>query len=956
MNSKSPRKLKEDLKAARQKIELLIAVLDGNAAASDGGLGSECAHAASALRALLFENEIPENYTVAVIGRFKAGKSSFVNELLGRRLAGEQTSPETAAVTTFAYGSKVRATINLIDRNVWSELKEAYSKDPTDPEAHRLSNWFKFADGQEPFDLDELERTHVKPGGSKLVFELVLSSDEKEQKRRESDFRESVKQFTSSTKPHHCLVEAIEIETPSPVLAEGVVLIDTPGLDDTERFRVQLTERAVQDVDAVLFLTKSGASYGQSEKDFLLSLLRKGTVKQLMFVVTQVDHTYEQHVNQSEFDDESPASISTRIESERRRIRTEVEQTLNELTSDGNSTSAQRFREQLDAVPISFTSVTNHRMWMKGKEVKFPISADDPGGMEGVKRSLFTILSTESRLADARHNIRVGTELVVQKLGSIVESRRNAVRGLRNKEMAEAKLSTFRSEFQQNGAEFEDLISLDIDVLKVSLANRSAVEQLAAENIALQADVVLAAYETIDSARHWKTRRGGNWGLLQQLQSRIANAVFPRVAEQLNAQTNQFSSFIDRFRSHLRTMSQKAQTIVERLEIGDDFVFDMEGSLRDFLGETLVSLQTLVAGEEGRIIALLEEFVDEEVEGKIADARARVAGIWGRGTTNAQTAEVRSFYIEVRKILREALVSHVTNRFEEFSSHLTGEAEALPARAIAEVKMQIERASADIRAAAEAALAGRKEAFERAAGELAAKLSSTQRELDSLFDGALIAAQMETLSESDAEEIDSTNNGVNGDIDAADVSAIRKRASKCVDRFTLRNGQAGWPYSKIFRADYVRGAVEVWLIDPYLSAHHQRRNLKEFIACLLDAEKIKVVNIVTILGDEGVGQQEKVFFDQLDRDVFSQFGTRINVVSDSELHDRFVVFDHGVVFKLGRGLDIYKPATGLSSVNSNLRRVRECEIDVFVYAADSRESIDLNRPGTSGGGVSPANY
>jgi len=76
------------------------------------------------------------------------------------------------------------------------------------------------------------------------------------------------------------------------------MLLDTPGLDDTERFCVQLTERAVEDVDAVLFLTKSGAAYGQSEKDFLLSLLRRGTVKQLIFVVTQVDQTYEQHVKQ----------------------------------------------------------------------------------------------------------------------------------------------------------------------------------------------------------------------------------------------------------------------------------------------------------------------------------------------------------------------------------------------------------------------------------------------------------------------------------------------------------------------------------------------------------------------------------------------------------------------------------------------------------------------------------
>ncbi|MGH8129075.1 MAG: hypothetical protein ACRETC_12075 [Gammaproteobacteria bacterium] len=47
------------------------------------------------------------------MGRFKAGKSSFVIELLERQLAGEDTSPETAAITTFRSGDEVRATVNL---------------------------------------------------------------------------------------------------------------------------------------------------------------------------------------------------------------------------------------------------------------------------------------------------------------------------------------------------------------------------------------------------------------------------------------------------------------------------------------------------------------------------------------------------------------------------------------------------------------------------------------------------------------------------------------------------------------------------------------------------------------------------------------------------------------------------------------------------------------------------
>src|ERR1035441_1281538 len=51
-------------------------------------------------RKLQISNEI----TVAVLGRFKAGKSSFLNHLLGRDLLPVGVVPVTAVVTEIAYG------------------------------------------------------------------------------------------------------------------------------------------------------------------------------------------------------------------------------------------------------------------------------------------------------------------------------------------------------------------------------------------------------------------------------------------------------------------------------------------------------------------------------------------------------------------------------------------------------------------------------------------------------------------------------------------------------------------------------------------------------------------------------------------------------------------------------------------------------------------------------------
>jgi ribosome biogenesis GTPase A len=122
MNPTRPSEVRRNLDIAHEKITRLKGVLQENTRETRWGLGTECEHVARKLGLLLSEHRVPEVYRIAVIGRFKVGKSAFVNELLGRRLAGEDTSPETAAVTTFRAGSVVRAKINFIERSVWKSL------------------------------------------------------------------------------------------------------------------------------------------------------------------------------------------------------------------------------------------------------------------------------------------------------------------------------------------------------------------------------------------------------------------------------------------------------------------------------------------------------------------------------------------------------------------------------------------------------------------------------------------------------------------------------------------------------------------------------------------------------------------------------------------------------------------------------------------------------------------
>ncbi|WP_043342809.1 MIT C-terminal domain-containing protein [Belnapia moabensis] len=975
MTPKNPLRIRQDLEKARGRIDLLVGVLRENQRERRWRLGEECARAADGLARLLQENTIPDDYKVAVIGRFKAGKSSFVNVLLGSKLAGEDTNPETAAVTTFRAGERILAKINLISKETWDDLKALHGKDPSDPAAHRIANWLKFS-GKDPkpsassqvevFDMTAIEREHIRLGGHTLTISLPQGKGAEADRKAGVEFRRKIKQFTSSTKPHHCLVESIEIETPSLILQQGVTLVDTPGLDDTERFRVHLTERAVEDVDAVLFLTKSGASYGQAEKDFLLRLLRKGTVRQLVFVVTQVDQTYDQHVRQARDQDEDAEPIGVRIEAERRRIRAEIEATLDELAGDAGAASTQRFREQLDSIEIAFTSAANHRDHERGERAAHPIDHDDPGGMRAVTSTLFRILSTESRLATTKRAVEQGTGSILQEMLTAIEKRRLVVEGIRNREVAEEKLATFRRQFEENGLRFGEVGRQASDVLKKELAVKARVGAVVSQNVALEADGILASYETDDAGRHWKTRRSGHWGYMADLQNRVANRVFPKVSEHLNSQTEEFGTFVDTFRAHLGSLSADAAMLIRDLEIGEELQLDIGTSLGEFLEKTLETQHDLIVAEEASIVALLEDFVDDEVEEKIAAARETVARVWGRGTTVSQTSEVRAFYREVRGILREAVQSHVERRFREFAQTLTEQAEALPERSISQVRAEIERASVDIKAAAEATLEGQKELFNRLVDQLKVATRAALLDVEVLLaeeDDTRFGASAPALvaAPSSAEPVPSgkpagrdapllkpsftvSEPPISDEEAIKDpVAAIRKRATRCVKRHTLRNGEKSWPFSRIFLAEYLQGATEIWLIDPYLAQPHQRRNLREFLEVVTAAAKPKNVHILTREMLDPTADSEREYYEGLDRTFFEKAGAKVTYTLDGHIHDRFVVLDTGYVFKLGRGLDIYKPVAGLGGRDPALRQTRACEIDVFA-AEEPEEGVEGKSP------------
>jgi GTPase SAR1 family protein len=84
-------------------------------------------------------------------------------------------------------------------------------------------------------------------------------------------------------------VAYVELGYPCDILKDNVVLVDTPGVNDLNEQRAEVTYGYVPRADAVLFLLDAGQALKDSERGFLASHILDGTRERLIFVLGKMD-------------------------------------------------------------------------------------------------------------------------------------------------------------------------------------------------------------------------------------------------------------------------------------------------------------------------------------------------------------------------------------------------------------------------------------------------------------------------------------------------------------------------------------------------------------------------------------------------------------------------------------------------------------------------------------------
>lgn len=84
-------------------------------------------------------------------------------------------------------------------------------------------------------------------------------------------------------------VTYVEVGYPAPMLRENITLVDTPGVNDLNEARAEITYGYVPRADAVIFLLDGGQALKDSEREFLSSHVLEGSRDRLIFVLGKID-------------------------------------------------------------------------------------------------------------------------------------------------------------------------------------------------------------------------------------------------------------------------------------------------------------------------------------------------------------------------------------------------------------------------------------------------------------------------------------------------------------------------------------------------------------------------------------------------------------------------------------------------------------------------------------------
>ena len=214
---------------------------------------------------------------IGVCGKIGAGKSTFINALLGIDVVRESLNSETTVLTKYRYsdsGNYIKLSYYKTHEwdSLWHSAVSANQASVRNDDGDYLSEFNRFS-------TDEIK------------LQLLNREDEVFYASSEAELKELVSKYISCESLYHYFIKEAEIGLTVYSMPKDVVVVDTLGIDDPVSYRVDFSNKYLNKSDIILLCVKADghllSSYELREYANLFSYVNDK--QQLYIVGTQYD-------------------------------------------------------------------------------------------------------------------------------------------------------------------------------------------------------------------------------------------------------------------------------------------------------------------------------------------------------------------------------------------------------------------------------------------------------------------------------------------------------------------------------------------------------------------------------------------------------------------------------------------------------------------------------------------
>jgi predicted GTPase len=204
-----------------------------------------------------------QKFSIGITGVMNAGKSTMLNALMGQEILGSAVVPETANLTIVKHG-RPEANVFYWNKEEWNRIESS---------AKEISSIKEFVNETKKIFGDDL---------TKLI---------KEESHFEQVDINNLTAFTSAeASGKKCnLVKYVELKSDLKFLADGIEIVDTPGLDDPVIQREEITKEYLSQCDLMLHLMNVSQSATLKDVEFIIDALLYQNITKLLVVITRAD-------------------------------------------------------------------------------------------------------------------------------------------------------------------------------------------------------------------------------------------------------------------------------------------------------------------------------------------------------------------------------------------------------------------------------------------------------------------------------------------------------------------------------------------------------------------------------------------------------------------------------------------------------------------------------------------